>query len=243
MIKKIFATKDGSQIAYDLYPKEDAPTVVLLHGNGGTRHYFDKQMQIYKEHFKIIALDSRGHGQSSNAAEKLSFDLIAHDIYEIVVNENVKQATLIGFSDGANAAMVFAVHYPSLVGKLVLNAGNMRLNAIGQFNQQVDRIRLSANQAVGKLIPKFQRKANIQSLLTSDLPISWQSLSTIKAPTLVIAGEKDVIAIEHTTQIAQHIPNSKLMIIPDGYHSFGRKNPLLFAQVATDFITTEGAVK
>ncbi|QBO35326.1 alpha/beta hydrolase [Periweissella cryptocerci] len=235
MVEKLLVTADGSQIHYDLYPKA-APTVVLLHGNGGNRHYFDRQLPIYQQMFQVIVVDSRGQGLSTNHAATLSFDLMAHDLYELLQQEQLKTVSIVGFSDGANYAMVFAVRFAKLVDKLVLNAGNVSLSGIGALTHAFDVTRWYGNQLVGKVVPVFKQRAAVQSLLVKPVPLAWDELQKIQAKTLVIAGERDAIKVTETAQIAEAIPDSEFMLIPTARHSFGRQHPQLFAQMATNFI-------
>lgn len=235
MVEKLLVATDGSQIHYALYVKA-APTVVLLHGNGGSRHYFDQQLAIYRQQFQVIVVDSRGQGLSTNHAPTLTFDLMAQDLAAVLDQERVATAALIGFSDGANYAMVFAVRYPTRVVKLVLHAGNVSLAGIGALNHAFDVTRWWGNQVVGKVVPKFKKRATVQSLLIKPVPLAWDELAQITAPTLVIAGERDAIKPSESARIAATIPHSQFMLIPDARHSFGRQHPQLFAQMATDFI-------
>ena len=108
---------DGSEIYYEKYGQ--GPALFLLHGNGGSGKYFSKQLNSFSKHFNVFVVDSRGHGRSTNTQKETSFQVMAEDLATIMDQEKVQQADLLGFSDGANLAMVFARMYPEKVDHLI----------------------------------------------------------------------------------------------------------------------------
>lgn len=241
MVEKVLLTPDNSQIVYDLYPRLNSETLVLIHGNAGNRHYFDAQLAIYRRNFQVITFDSRAHGQSSNSAKALTFAQIAEDLADLLKIEHIDNAAIVGFSDGANVAMVFAKHYPEMVNCLVLNAGNVRISGLLLWVRFVDELLYWTTKIFSFTSARLRRYLQIQRLLIQDLPLEWSDLETIGAPTLVISGDHDVVRQTHTRKIAASFPNSELTILHGG-HSFGRKYPITFAKKVTDFIKHRGTV-
>lgn len=235
MLEKVLVTDDGSNIVYDFYPRKDSQTLVLIHGNAGNRHYFDSQVAVYKKNFQIITFDTRAHGQSSNESKKLTFDQIADDLKELLDTEFIKKAVLMGFSDGANVAMVFARKYPTKISGLILNAGNFRISGLFFWVRFVDAVLYLLTKVISFVTTKVNRYLQVQSLLFQNLPFDWVELKKIKVPTLIIIGKHDVVRKKHTKKIASLIPNSKLEITKGG-HLYGKKNPIKFANMVTQFI-------
>lgn len=108
---------------YTLFGRGES--VLFLHGNGGNSHFFKYQVPDFKSCFRLIFLDSRAHGKSTNHGEKLDFTLMAKDTKEALDALGIEKTAIVGFSDGANLAMAFAALYPEAVSKLVLNSGNL----------------------------------------------------------------------------------------------------------------------
>lgn len=241
MVGKVLITPDSSRIIYDFYPRQDSETVVLIHGNAGNRHYFDAQLSIYQRNFQVLTFDSRAHGQSSNNAKVLTFEQIADDVASLLTLEQIKHATIVGFSDGANVAMIVAKKYPEMVDCLVLNAGNFRLSGLLLWVRFLDKIAYLITKGLSLLSYRIRRHMQVQKLLMQNIPLEWQDLKAIQAPTLVISGNHDVVRPAHTRKIAALIPNSELYFL-DGGHSYGRKHPITFAKIVTDFINHRGVV-
>lgn len=103
--KKILLTTDKSLIYYEV--SGQGFPLFLLHGNGGSGKYFKKQVPEFSRYFKVFTVDSRGHGRSTNNSTTLSFEQMADDLHMIMDQEHITQANIVGFSDGANLAMVF----------------------------------------------------------------------------------------------------------------------------------------
>ena len=101
--------------------------LVLLHGNGEDSGYWSQQIPEFTRFYRVIAVDSRGHGRSESGTQKLSFERMVNDL-KIVLNEKgITRAHILGFSDGGNLAIKFALTYPQCVDKLILNGANVEM--------------------------------------------------------------------------------------------------------------------
>ena len=101
--------------------------LVLLHGNGEDSSYWKAQIPEFTRFYRVIAVDSRGHGASDNGAQGLSFALMAEDLKKVLDACGVKKTHILGFSDGGNLAIKFALTYPGYVDKLILNGANVEM--------------------------------------------------------------------------------------------------------------------
>lgn len=226
---------DGTSLFYQVYG--DGEPLILLHGNGGSSRYFKEQIAAFSRYFKVIAMDSREHGKSGNQENYLSFKLMARDILAICQQEGLSRVNLLGFSDGANLAMTFAVLYPQYVDKLVLNSGNLEpadLTWWSRVLSQVGYWLTSMVSSVSKLGAHFSR---LLSLIVRPLDITKADLSRLNRPTLVIAGERDSIKLSHTAAIAEALPQAELEIVPKVGHTLAKKRPELFNQRVLSFLT------
>lgn len=99
--------------------------LILLHGNGSDCSYFSGQMDAFARRFRTIALDTRGHGASPRGKKPFTISQFADDLADFMDERGIARAHLLGFSDGGNIALVFALRHPDRVGRLVLNGANL----------------------------------------------------------------------------------------------------------------------
>ena len=104
--------------------------LVLLHGNGEDHTYFKRQMEPFSQRYRVIALDTRGHGGSPRGSAPFTLDQFAGDLKEFLDRKGITRCHLLGFSDGGNIALLFALKYPQYVEKLVLNGANLRPSGV-----------------------------------------------------------------------------------------------------------------
>ena len=99
--------------------------LVLLHGNGGDSGYFSQLIPAFARHHRVIAVDTRGHGHSPRGQAPFSIRQFAQDLKAFLDQHGLTQVDLLGFSDGGNIALTFALQYPASLRRLVLNGANL----------------------------------------------------------------------------------------------------------------------
>src|SRR5699024_9730340 len=99
--------------------------LILLHGNGEESRYFARQIRHFAKTRKVIAIDTRGHGQSPRGNAPFTIRQFAEDLHDFMEEKGIERADILGFSDGGNTALVFALQYPQKVRKLILNGANL----------------------------------------------------------------------------------------------------------------------
>lgn len=233
-VSKRLTLPDHSQLAYEIYGT--GFPLILLHGNGNDRAYFANQLADFAKKYQVIVIDSRGHGQSTNQQSNVSYRLMAEDLAAVFKHEHLQQAHLLGFSDGANIAMIFAALYPNKVAKLVLNAGNLQLSGIRPVVRWATYIQYLFVKLLSLFSAHFKRRAPFVHLMLQPTGLSKEYLSYITAQTLVIVGKKDVIKVEHSLAIASAIPKAKFVLIPNQGHRLARTSPQLFNKEVLQFL-------
>lgn len=227
--------KDGTQIYYEKIGS--GSPLFLLHGNGNSGTYFSQQVPEFSKQYQVFLVDSRGHGKSTNTQYHLNFQLMADDLKEIMDQENIKSADILGFSDGANLAMVFASSYPSYVHRLILNAGNIRVHGLYWYSRIGSWIECFAIFLASLFSKRAKAFLPIIDLLLHDLPISFDDLKKINSQTLVIVGKNDVVKTSHSMSIARNIPHASFVLVSGQGHHFSRKNPERFNQEVLNFLS------
>ena len=209
--------------------------LVLLHGNGENHEYFINQIEFFSSSYRVIALDTRGHGKTPRGEREFTIAQFADDLFDFFNEHKIQKAHILGFSDGANIAMKFALKYPELVGKLILNGGNLFPSGVKSSVQLPIEIGYRIAKASAAKSDKAKRNAEMLGLMVNDPFIAPEDLKNIISETLVIAGTKDLIRKEHTALIADSISNSRLRFVK-GDHFVANKNHVEFNAVVDEFL-------
>lgn len=196
--------------------------LILLHGNNEDILYFENQISFFSKLYRVIAIDTRGHGKSERGSKPFNIRQFADDLYEFMEMKSINKAHILGFSDGANIAMVFAINYPDKVNKLILNGGNLDKNGLKAYI----RIPIIAEYKLAVML-KNKKREEMLGLMVNDPQLTADDLKKIKSRTLVIAGKRDMIKGKHTTFIYENISDAKLSII-SGNHFIAQKKSDVF---------------
>jgi pimeloyl-ACP methyl ester carboxylesterase len=226
--------KNGRFIDLDdakIYTEEygEGEPLLLLHGNNGSISDFYLQIPFLAKHFKVIAIDTRGQGRSTDLSTRAySYDGFAADLYKIISKLGLKKVNIVGWSDGGNTALSFNLAHPEMVKKIVaiganLNPSGVKDSLIASFKQQIEADTLPQQH---KLIRLMLEHPHIEA----------SQLKQISNPVLVIAGSDDVIKPEHTQLIASQISGAQLEIIPNATHYVPFEKPAQLNQAILHFL-------
>ena len=222
-------------IKHHYIEKGEGFPLIMLHGNGEDCSYFEHQMVPLAQHFMVIAIDTRGHGQTPRGDAPFNMRQFAQDLLEFMDEHGIEKANILGFSDGGNIAMVFTLAHPERVEKLILNGANLNAKGVKPSIQIPIEIGYRIARMFANKSPEAKHNTEILGLMVNDPNVDPAELSHIKCPTLVIAGNKDMIKDKHTRLIAQSIPGAQLSIIP-GNHFIANKNPETFNKAILEFL-------
>ena len=149
--------------------------------------------------------------------------------------KKIEKANILGFSDGGNIALVFALRYPQRVNKLILNGANLYGSGVKASIQIPIVIGYGVASFFGKFSKKAKKNAQMLGLMVKDPALTPQELRTLSVRTLVIAGTKDMIKEKHTKLIYENLPDASLVWI-QGDHFIALKNPRAFNQAVKAFL-------
>lgn len=209
--------------------------LILLHGNGEDCTYFDHQIDVFAQHYHVYALDTRGHGQTPRGTRPFTIRQFADDLLVFMDDHHIERAHLLGFSDGGNIAMIFALRYPERVDRLILNGANLDTTGVKRRIQIPIEIGYRIARLFAKRSTSAQQHADLLGLMVNDPNIPVESLARIQAKTLVIAGTNDMIKGKHTRLIAANIPDAQLVII-QGNHFIANKQSEAFNHAVLHFL-------
>ncbi|MBP0990149.1 MAG: alpha/beta hydrolase [Oscillospiraceae bacterium] len=209
--------------------------LVLLHGNNESSTYFIHQINFFSKYFRVIAPDTRGHGSSPRGYANFSISRFADDLSSFLDSLDIPSANILGFSDGGNIAVTFALRYPSKVIRLILNGANIDPSGVKPFVQ----IPIKIGYAVSSLFANFSENAAKNSemlgLMVNEPYIPASELNSISVPTLVIVGSRDIIKYSHSRLIYRSIPNAEYKTIRGG-HFIAYDNPREFNSAVFRFL-------
>ena len=209
--------------------------LILLHGNGEDCAYFEHQMPCYSKDYRVIAIDTRGHGQSPRGEKPFSIRQFAEDLHDFMDEQGIGKAILLGFSDGGNIALSFALKYPEKVEKLILNGANLFPSGVKARYQWPIEIGYRIAKLFSKKSDEAKHNAEMLGLMVNEPHINPVDLARLTMPVLVVAGTKDMIKDVHTRLIYKSLPNAQLSILK-GDHFVANKNYAAFNAAVETFL-------
>ncbi len=225
-----FADVNGIKLYYEIYG--EGPPLVVLHGNGGSIESASSHYPDLIKKYKVIAIDSRSQGRSTDSDKPLTYDQMASDVNVLLDQIGIDSAFIWGQSDGAILCVVLAMDYPKKVKRVVAYAPNIQPDSNAVFGWAVT--------AVNRVIKTSADKHEVKLYeMMRDYPnIPFSKLNSIKAPCLIMGGDRDVIRPEHLVKMFQNIPNSQLCILPGATHGGAWEKKEQFLQIMNDIYKT-----
>ena len=197
---------NGVSLVYQRVGRLSGQPVVLLHGNGGSHEHLSVMaQQLDSAGYLVYALDSRGQGANAPLDEYHYADM-AEDVYAFCQALGIEQPAVFGWSDGGIVALLTEVLHPGTFRAIAVSGANITPNGIVDFE---DIYRALTTDSLGNAIVP----APLHKMMLTEPHITPTELGTIACPTLVVAGEHDLILEEQTRLIARNIPHGSLLIL------------------------------
>ena len=215
--------------------KGSGAPLILLHGNGESKEYFEYQIPFFSKDHRVIALDTRGHGETPKGTKPFKLWQFAEDLKDFMEEKGIEKANILGFSDGGNIAVLFALKYPEKVDRLILNGANIFPEGLAEPLFSQIKAAYERNKAALPEHPEKQDRFDLLALMVEEPKIDPKELEELTMPVLVIAGTEDMITEEHTRLIAEHIPGSELVFL-QGTHFIAHENPEEFNEIVGEFL-------
>ncbi|MEO6731869.1 MAG: alpha/beta hydrolase [Ferruginibacter sp.] len=233
-----YADVNGIKMYYEIYGEGEP--LVLIHGNGGSIVSGREQIAFFSKHYKVIAVDSRGQGMSKDDSDSLTYDAMAADINGLLDQLKIDSAFIIGQSDGAIVGLITAFRYPAKVKMLAAMAPNIRPDSavlyptveeqgLKEFTKYEDSLKAGFKNVTSRV--------KLLRLMQYHPHISIEELASVKAPVMVMCGDRDVIQLSHIIEIFRAIPRSNLCVLPGSTHFALRKNPEVFNETIYRFFS------
>ena len=209
--------------------------LILLHGNGESCDYFEHQIPFFASDYRVIALDTRGHGKSPRGEKPFTIVQFAEDLHDFMEEKGIEKAHLLGFSDGGNIALTFALNYPERIEKMIVDGANLFPSGVKPLYQWPIELGYHIANLFAKKSEKAKSNTEMLGLMVNEPHIDPADLARLTMPVLVVAGTKDMIKDKHTRLIHKSLPNAQLAIL-EGDHFVANKNADAFNKVVVEFL-------
>lgn len=225
----------GFKMYYETYGKGEP--LLMIHGNGGSISHFVHQIPYFSENYEVIVADGRAQGNSVDAGDSLSYEMMADDLNALLDSLHLDSCYVIGWSDGGINGLLLAIRHPEKVKKLVVASANLSpdTSAIDPF---IYNWAMNYNDSLKEReqTPEIKNERKLAHLLSFEPHITTKQLNTIKCPALVIGGDHDIVLPKHTLLIAESIRKSYLWIVPNSGHGTPVAHKDQFNEIVHDFL-------
>ena len=235
------AEVNGASIWYAVFGK--GSPVVLLHGGLANSNYWGNQVPALAAKHQVIVIDSRGHGRSTRSSAPYGYELMASDVLGVMDQLGVKQAAIVGWSDGAIIGLSLAMHHPDRVARLFAFAANSDPSGVKDvgkspvFQQFIARGE-KEYEALSATPKEYKTFVEEISAMWAKQP-NWteDDLAKITVPTWIVDADHDE-AIERTNTLlmAAAIPKAGLLLQPEVSHFSMLQDPAQFTADVLHFL-------
>jgi len=227
------APVNGIKIWYAEYGQGEP--VILLHGGLANSNYWGLQVLVLAAKYRVIVMDSRGHGRSSRNEQPFGYNLMASDVLGLMDFLRIRKAAIVGWSDGAILGLDIAIHHPERLTKVFAFAANSDPSGVSDiahspvFTAYVAR----AAKEYETLSPTPHEYAaflaQIEKMWATQPNFTTMQLESISVPVWIVDADHDeAIKRENTEFMAAHIPGAGLLLQPEVSHFSFIQDPQQF---------------
>jgi pimeloyl-ACP methyl ester carboxylesterase len=229
-------THDGVTFYYETYGEGEP--LLMVHGNGASIGSFKNQIEHFKSKYRVIAMDSRGQGKSGGSDAPLTYEVMTDDLNALLEHLKTGPVNVLGWSDGGIEALLLGIRHADKVTKLVAMAANLNPTTQALYPETLGMVdaMMKSFPPEARDTPEGKKQLKLMQLMLDQPQIDPRELGKIKAPVLVLAGDQDLIRIEHTVEIFNAIPNADLAIFANSTHAVPLDSPELFNATVERFL-------
>jgi pimeloyl-ACP methyl ester carboxylesterase len=209
--------------------------VILLHGGLANANYWGEQIPTLAAHYRVIVMDSRGHGRSTRNAQPFGYDLMASDVIGLMDFLHIRKAAIIGWSDGAILGLDIAIHHPERLTKVFAFAANSDPSGVSDIAHSPVFIAYIARaekeyEALSPTPHEYDAfLAQIEKMWATQPNFTAAQLASISVPIWIVDADHDeAIKRENTEFMAAHIPGAGLLLQPEVSHFSFIQDPQQF---------------
>jgi len=241
---------DGAEIYVEVHGDKTAPPLVFLHGGLGTMRDFNGILPLFKQRFRLIGIDSRGHGKSTLDTARMSYERLQLDTIGVLKYLGVDRYSVVGFSDGGITALRMAAAAGSKIDKLVAVGTEMRLlpdNPVREILRSVTaRSWTEKFPETVELYQALNPRPDLAALIEAVVPM-WlddspsgypgESVTRIQCGLLAVRGDDDnLVSRTSVFELAQKVSGAKLLSIPFAGHEVHKDQAELMMMSVNQFL-------
>ena len=246
-----YAGVNGLRMYYEVHGGGGHP-LVLVHGGGSTiETTFGTVLAGLARTRQVIAVETQGHGHTADIDRPLSFAQDADDVAALLGRLGIGRADVFGYSNGANVALEMGIRHPERVRRLVVASTVIRSDGLApgvreSFFAPVDPARMppELREAYLRTAPRPQDLPTLAQKLMVRMrgftDAEPETVRSIRAPTLVLAGDRDVVRAEHAVEMFRLLPHAQLAILPGTDHMQIVQRGELLLSLVTPFLDAPG---
>ncbi len=227
---------DGVTLYYETYGTGEP--LLLVHGNGGSIGNFSAQIEHFRKHYRVIAMDSREQGKSGSSAAPINYEVMTDDLAALLDHLHTPPVYVLGWSDGGIESLLMGIRHPEKVKKIVSMAANLYPSGAHPDALTMVHSMLDAVPAAERATPQGKRELKVVQMMLDEPHIKPEALEVIKVPVLVLASDHDLISDDHTLEIYHHLSNAQLNIFANATHTIPYDEPERFDAVVDRFLAT-----
>ena len=236
-----YAPISGIRIWYATFGRGEP--VLLLHGGLANSSYWGNQVPALARHYRVIVMDSRGHGRSTRDERPYGYDLMASDVLGLMDFLRLPKAAIVGWSDGAILGLDIAIHHPERLTKLFAFAANSDPSGVADiaqspvFNAYIARAK-KEYQALSPTPGEYKSFLDQISKMWETQPhFTADQLRGIAVPVWIVDADHDeAIKRDNTEFMASQIPNAGLLLQPGVSHFSFLQDPRQFTSDVLHFL-------
>lgn len=214
-----------AKIWYAVFGEQNSKTVTLLHGGGANSNYWGQLVRDLSGQYRVVVIDSRGHGRSTFGTRSLSYASMADDVIAVLDHLKIGRTAIVGWSDGANIGFYLILNYPARISGHYAFAGNSNPGGMQSPppNSSFHAFAARTPAEYKRLAPMPAEGLKVQAALSAMWKTQPQytksDLQKIKVPTWIVHAQYDeVIRETHAKEIAASIPDAKFVLLKDVSH-------------------------
>jgi pimeloyl-ACP methyl ester carboxylesterase len=224
---KAYINAGGVKTYYEVHGH--GQPLLLFHGGLTPLELMSNQIDALAQHFQVIVPERRGHGRTPDVPGPITYDAMTRDAFAFMDTLQIDHAQVVGWSDGGIVGLYMAARQPHRITRLAMISACYNFD--GNTSDFLDLIRQSTPETCHpELIAMYQQLSpdgpqhwdvfynKMKQLALTPWGLDRSSLATVKAKTLVIAADHDIVTLEQSVDMFRAIPNAQLCIVPDGSH-------------------------
>lgn len=230
------------EIYYETYGS--GKPLLLFHGGLSCIDGLRYQIAYFSKYYKVIVPERPGHGHSPDTKGPYTYEFLAKQTAAFMDKLKIRKAKMMGYSDGANLIFWLAAKRPDLVERFISVGGNIHHRGCEpSFNKMLRKQKVKLDPRYAAYSPDGKKHykevfEKCRKIWLTEPKWKPSLLRKIKAPGLIVAGDKDMIRAEHSAEIFQGLRKGQLAIIPGTGHGLLKQKPGIVNPILLDFLAS-----